>query len=149
MVLRAVVGDNRRLSSQDHDGSDPISPVPNSPDFVEHVRELMRARGREVTARAMFGGHGVYVDGLFVAIVPDDVLYLRAGERAKPRYDALGLEPFEYATRGGRGRAMSYRRAPDDAMESPAAMAPWLALAREAALEARKPPRGRKSGVRV
>ena len=124
--------------------------MPNSRDFVDHVRERMRARGREVVARAMFGGHGIYVDGLFVAIVAGDVLYLRAGERAKPRYDALGLEPFEYATKDGVGRAMSYRRAPDDALESPAAMAPWLALAREAALATkparRKPKLGSKPG---
>jgi DNA transformation protein len=84
----------------------------------------------------MFGGHGVYVGGLFVAIIADDVLFLRADERSVGRFEALGLAPFEFATKDGRRQAMSYRRAPDDALESPAAMTPWLAGALDAALRA-------------
>jgi DNA transformation protein len=110
--------------------------MPNSRDFVDHVREMMRSSKREVSTKAMFGGHGVYAGGLFVAIVADDVLYLRTDERSVARFDALGLEPFEFSTKDGRRQAISYRRAPDEALESPAAMAPWLAGALDAALRA-------------
>jgi len=110
--------------------------MPNTREFVDHVREMMRGGAREASTRAMFGGHGVYVGGLFVAIIANDVLFLRADERSVGRFDALGLEPFEFATKDGRRQAMSYRRAPDDALESPAAMAPWLAGALDAALRA-------------
>jgi DNA transformation protein len=74
----------------------------NSRDFLDHLRELMRAGGRTASVRAMFGGLGVYVDGLFVAIVDDDVLYLRADDQSC-RVSALGLSPFAYATKDGAG----------------------------------------------
>jgi len=50
--------------------------VANSKDFVAHVLEMMRPVG-SASARAMFGGHGVYLEGLIVGIVDDDVLYLK------------------------------------------------------------------------
>ena len=106
----------------------------NSPDFLDHLRELMGAGGRTVSARAMFGAHGVYVDGLFVAIVDDDVLYLRADDVNRGAFSDLGLPPFEYTTKGGARHAMSYFRAPDDALESVHAMAPWVRSALGAAL---------------
>jgi DNA transformation protein len=108
--------------------------VPNTADFVEYLTELMRAGGQAIVARAMFGGHGLYVDGLFFGIVVDDVLYLRvdAGSRA-----AFGdAAPFEFMTRDGRRQAMSYLRAPDEALERPDAMAQWVRLAVGAALRA-------------
>jgi len=108
----------------------------NSPGFLDHLRELMRAGGRTVATRGMFGGHGVYVDGLFVAIVNDDVLYLRADDRNRAEFSALGLPPFEYTTKNGARHEMSYRRAPDDALESAHAMAPWVRSALGAALRA-------------
>ena len=106
----------------------------NSSGFIDYLRELMRAGGRTVATRAMFGGHGVYVDGLFVAIVDDDVLYLRADDVNRGAFSDLGLPPFEYTTKGGARHAMSYFRAPDDALESMHAMAPWVRSALGAAL---------------
>ncbi len=111
----------------------------NSPDFVAHVVELMREAGR-VTSRAMFGGHGVYVDGVIVAIVVADVLYLKTDDETRPRFVAEGLAPFEYATRRGTREVTSYFAPPGEALESPAAMRDWLRLAIGAALrnQARK-----------
>lgn len=108
----------------------------NSRDFLDHLCELMRDGGRTVSVRAMFGGHGVYVDGLFVAIVDDDVVYLRADDRNRAEFSALGLSPFAYTTKDGSRHEMSYHRAPDDALESAHAMAPWARSALGAALRA-------------
>lgn len=88
-----------------------------------------------VTARRMFGGHGLYADGRFFALIDDDTLYLKCDEATRARFDALELPPFVYA-KDGKGMALSYRRAPDDALESPAAMRLWTRLAVEAALRA-------------
>ena len=118
----------------------------NSAAFLDHLRELMRAGGRAVSARAMFGGHGLYVDGLFVAIVDDDVLYLRADDASRAEFASLGLPPFEYATKEGKRHAMSYLRAPDEALDSAQAMAPWVRSALGAALRAAASPASRKSG---
>lgn len=107
----------------------------NSRGFVDHVLELARGAG-PASARAMFGGHGVYVDGLIVAIIDDDTLYLKSDAQTRATFDARHLAPFEYVTKDGEQMLTSYRRAPDEALESPAAMLQWLRLAQGAALRA-------------
>jgi DNA transformation protein and related proteins len=122
--------------------------MPNTTGFLDYLRELTRGSGRAVTTRAMFGGHGVYVDGLFVAIVDDDVLYLRVDDGNRAEFAALDLPPFEFMTKDGKRQAMSYRRAPDDAMENAEAMVPWVRSAIGAALRAaskRDAPRTKRS----
>ena len=122
--------------------------MPNSADFIAHVLELMRpAAAATATARAMFGGHGVYADGIIVAIVIDDTVYFKTDDTNRDEFTALGMEAFAYVTREGARHVMSYHRAPDEALESPAAMARWLRSAMGAALRRAKakPPR-RKIG---
>jgi DNA transformation protein len=110
----------------------------NSRDCIAHVLELMRP----ASARAMFGGHGIYVESMIVALVVDDVLYLKTDGETRPRFVALGLEPFRYAKKSGQVEVTSYYCPPDEALESPDAMRDWLRLACGAALRAavrRKP----------
>lgn len=103
--------------------------------FVAHCLELLAPLGA-VRARRMFGGHGLYVDALFVAIVAGEVLYLKADARAQPAFADAGCRPFAYAAAGGRRTVMAYWSAPDEAMDSPAAMQPWARLALASALRA-------------
>ena len=113
----------------------------NTPDFIAHVLELMRPSGR-ASARVMFGGHGLYLDGLIVAIVVEDVLYLKTDDETRPAYLRRALGPFSYTTKEGKAHAMSYHRAPDEAVEGPDAMREWLRPALGAALRnAQKKPR--------
>ncbi len=105
------------------------------PGFVAHCLELLSPLG-EARARRMFGGHGLYVDDLFVAIVAGDRLYLKAGAEAAPRFDAAGGEPFTYE-REGRRATLGFWTPPAEAMESSELMRPWARLALQAALSAR------------
>ena len=73
----------------------------NTPDFIAHLLELMRPAGR-ASARAMFGGHGLYLDGLIVAIVVEDVLYLKTDDETRSAYVQRELDPFCYTTRDGK-----------------------------------------------
>jgi DNA transformation protein len=121
--------------------------VANSRDYVAHVLELMRPAGA-ATARAMFGGHGLYVDGLIVGIVVDDVLYLKTDERTRAQFAAGGGGPFRYATKRGAVQVSTYWQPPEDALEGAAALRGWLRLAVDAALRGRGAPRPRKAGRR-
>ncbi|WP_284616328.1 TfoX/Sxy family protein [Aquabacterium humicola] len=84
----------------------------------------------------MFGGHGLYVDELFVALLIGDVLYLRTDDETREAFRAASSAPFDYATRDGQRIVMSYWAAPQEAMESPALMLPWARLAIASALRA-------------
>lgn len=103
--------------------------------FVEHVLELLAPLG-PVRSRAMFGGHGLYLDGLFVAIIADEGLYLKADAASQGRFAAAGGQPFVYAT-AGREIRLNFWSPPAEALDSPALMAPWARLALQAALAAR------------
>ncbi|CAL94908.1 TfoX/Sxy family protein [Azoarcus olearius] len=118
-------------------------------EFTDHLVETFAALGA-VRARRMFGGHGLYLDGVMFGLVVDDVLYLKADAQTLPRFAELGLPCFEYA-RNGRTVQVSYHRAPDEVLESPDAAAQWGRLALAAALRAARPakarrPRGQSAG---
>ena len=108
----------------------------NSRDFIDHVLELMRGAGTP-SARAMFGGHGVYLDGLIVGIVVDDMLYFKTDEATRGAYTKRALPPFRYRGHDGEWRDTSYFRAPDEALESPPMMREWLRAALAASLLAK------------
>lgn len=109
--------------------------MPADTEFVAHCRELLAPLGA-VRSRRMFGGHGFYVDDLFIALIAFGRLYLKVDERSRARFQAAGCEPFVY---DGKGRpvTMGYFTAPEEAIESPALMQPWARLALDAAVRAR------------
>ena len=106
-----------------------------SQDFIAYVEELCSDLGA-VSARAMFGGHALYFEGLLIGVVMDDGLYLKVDSQTQPLFEAEGCAPFVY-TQTEKPLTMSYWSVPDAAMDSPQAMLPWAKLAYEAAL--RKP----------
>lgn len=102
--------------------------------FIDYVMELLGPFGT-VRTRRMFGGYGVYLDGLMFAIVMDDTLYLKADAMNRAEFEQAGCERFTY-TRKGVPAALGFYRAPDGAMESPEPMLPWARTAYAAALRA-------------
>ncbi len=104
-------------------------------EFVEHVLELLVPLGR-ISARRMFGGHGLYCDGLFFGIVHDGTLYLKADDGNRREFELAGCEAFSYS-RMGRRATLRFYRAPEDAMDAARAMLPWARGSLAAALRAR------------
>ena len=119
--------------------------MPAKDEFVHHCAELFAPLGPVRVAR-MFGGHGIYVDGLFIAIVAADTLYLKADDQTAPSFDKAGGARFEYEAQGRKRVSLHYWTPPAEAMESPQLMAPWARMAIDAAVRARakSPPRGKK-----
>ena len=100
-------------------------------DFIAYLHELLEPIGK-VSARAMFGGHGVYVDAIIIGIVVEGRLYLKADALTEPQFVATGNAPFTYPSKNG-PMTMGYWSVPDEAMDSSEAMRPWAKLAMEAA----------------
>ena len=108
------------------------------PPFVLHCLELLEPIG-PVRAKRMFGGYGLYAQDLFVALIADEGLYLRADEASEPHFRQAGGQPFEFEARGRR-MTLRYWTHPAEALESPAIMQPWAQQALRAALSARAKP---------
>ena len=109
------------------------------PDFTAHLHDLFAALG-PIGTRAMFGGHGVYFDGLIIGTVIDDALYLKTDAQTRAHFEGSGCTPFVYTSQQ-QPITTSYWSLPEDAMESPQAMLPWAKLAFEAALRKPKSPK--------
>src|SRR4029453_19468238 len=64
-----------------------------SDDYRDFVLEQPAPAGR-VTSRAMFGGVGLYLDGVFFALIHDDTLFFKTDEETRKRYESAGSKPF-------------------------------------------------------
>lgn len=115
----------------------PAAPVNRQ--FADYCCDLLASQGPCLPKR-MFGGWGISIDGLTLAIIADlgsgDKLWLKADEQARGRFEAAGCERFIYHGKTKTSN-MGYYTAPEEAMDSQEAMRPWAALALECALRAR------------
>ena len=112
-------------------------------DFADYCCELLASVG-PCKARRMFGGWGISVDGMSVALIADlgagEKLWLKADEETRAQWVAAGCARFIYtSTKNGvtRDLGMNYYSAPEEAMDSPDAMRPWARLALDCALQAK------------
>ncbi|KWS07171.1 hypothetical protein AZ78_4732 [Lysobacter capsici AZ78] len=103
-----------------------------SADLIAHLQDVAADFGA-LSARRMFGGYGIYHDGVMIGLISDEVLYLKVDDQSRERFRAADSGPFLY-TRRGETVPTSYWSVPEAAMESPQEMRPWLVLAYEAAL---------------
>jgi len=101
-------------------------------EFVKHVVDLMQSIG-PVRAKRMFGGHGIFLEGLMLGLIADSVLYLKVDNETQREFESFGLQPFIY-NRKGKGIRMSYYQAPEEAMDDSDAMNRWANKAYEAAV---------------
>ena len=101
-------------------------------EFVAHVIDCLRDIG-PVESKRMFGGWGLYHDGVFFALILRDVLYLKTDERNRAQFDAKNLEHFTFV-KGGKTIVTGYRAAPEEAFEDRRVMAQWAKSAYAAAL---------------
>ena len=115
--------------------------MPADQDFVDHCLELLQPLGRP-RAKRMFGGHGIYLDERFIALVANGQLFLKADAQAQPAFEQAGSAPCRFSYPDGRSITMAYWSAPEQALDNPGDMAPWARLALDSALRAAasKPP---------
>lgn len=100
--------------------------------FADFVLEQM-AGVSGVGKRAMFGGFGIYRDGLMFALVADEGLYFKANDHLSEDFIALGLLPFAYQSKG-KTVTLKYYRAPESVFEDSDQMRHWAEKAYRCAL---------------
>jgi DNA transformation protein and related proteins len=106
-----------------------------SPEYRAFVLEQL-GRVAPVTSRPMFGGLGVYSDGLFFALVAGETLCLKVDDSTRGDYEAIGMGPFRPF--GEDKPMMGYYELPPDLLEDADALRPWVHKAIDVARRSRK-----------
>jgi len=118
--------------------------MPTSAGYLDFIKEQFSDFG-PVSVRRMFGGAGVYQDGLMFALIADETLYLKADSVSQGEFEALNLQPFTYTAKGEQKIVMAYWRAPEACLDDRDEMTLWAHKAFAAALRASKPAKTLKS----
>lgn len=115
-----------------------------TPPFVEYILDMLGDLG-DVRSRAMFGGYGIYHDGVMIGLIASSVFYLKVDDGNRGAFEHAGSRPFTYR-RKGRKKAvvMSYWEVPADVLENREAVCRWTRSARAAALRSKAKPGKRK-----
>ena len=105
--------------------------MPKKSEFVEYLTGQLQPLGT-VSARAMFGGWGFYLDGRMFALVAGDAFYIKADDANRAQFTSRGLEPFRYEMQGG-AREMAYFQPPAEALDDAEMLCAWAQKGVEAA----------------
>jgi DNA transformation protein and related proteins len=117
----------------------------------EFIRELFAPFG-PVTVKRMFGGAGIWSDGLMFGLVFDGAIYLKVNETSIPDFEREGSRPFVYTRAKSKGRvgraSLSYWRLPERLYDDPKELAAWASRAHAIAQSKKLAPRGKKPAPR-
>jgi DNA transformation protein len=101
---------------------------------AEGLKALFQPFG-EVTVKRMFGGSGVYAQGLCFAIESHGEVFLKVDAESQAAFSAAGSSPFIYVAKG-KPMATSYWRLPARAHDETDELRRWASLGLDAARRA-------------
>jgi DNA transformation protein len=107
-----------------------------SPSFRAFTLEQLGRTTPGIRARSMFGGVGVYAGSLFFALLADDSVYFKVDETTRDQFENRGMGPFRPF--GPDGEVMQYYEVPEDVLEDPEALRPWVEAAVAVAARAKR-----------
>jgi DNA transformation protein len=86
-----------------------------------------------ITSRRMFGGWGIYKDGVFFALIAGDELYFKASDMTLQKYKNADSRPFTYSKKD-KMVSLSYWLVGEEILENKETLMEWV----EEAVEAQK-----------
>jgi len=110
--------------------------MPVSRQYRDFVLEQF-GRVVPVTSRAMFGGVGIYSDGLFFALLDDDRVYLKVDATNRPDFERAGMGPFQPYGDGSKPMT-GYSELPAELLEDPHTLRPWVEKSLDVARRGRR-----------
>lgn len=84
-------------------------------------------------SRPMFGGHGLYLDDVFFALIAHDTLYLKTDEQNRPDYIKAKSKPFSFESSREGLVITSYWQCPDAVLRDTRKLRCWTEKALDAA----------------
>ncbi len=99
-----------------------------SESLVALLQEHLEPIGR-ITLKRMFSGAGVYCDGVIFGLILRDTLHFKVDDGNRAAYQAEGMEPFSYQSKGKTRQVGAYWRVPERLFDEPEEMLEWARAA--------------------
>lgn len=113
--------------------------MPVSPSYRTYVLEQLQGTAPTV-ARSMFGGVGLYREGIFFGLIAEDCLYFKVDDSNRPEFAAAGSAAFR--PYGESSYTMQYYEVPAHVLDDRVLLGEWaakaVAVARQSATARRK-----------
>jgi DNA transformation protein len=110
--------------------------------FQTLVQDQLGRVAPDLRARRMFGAVGLYAGDLFFALISDDTLYFKADAATRAAFEERGMVPFRPF--GDARTSLHYYQLPDELLEDPDALRPWVENALASARRAKGRPSRRR-----
>jgi len=91
-----------------------------------------------ISSRAMFGGWGIYQDGVIFGLIAEEQLYFKAGEHNRSDFEQYGSQPFIYEAKNHQRTNMGYSSVPEEILSDPELIRDWVTKAVQVSLSKRK-----------
>ena len=106
-----------------------------SGEFLDYVVDQFSG-WNNISVRRMFGGAGLYCDGVMFGLVADDIMYLKVDETNRNQFIKAGSKPFQPYP--DKPISMSYYEVPVDILENPSSLAKWAQKSLNIAIKKKK-----------
>lgn len=106
--------------------------------FHEYILHEVLYDIEGISSRAMFGGYGIYKDGLIFALIADGKLYFKVGQSNIEDYKRYESKPFVYEMGDHKSTTMSYWELPESVMEDRVELREWIEKAVHVSREAKR-----------
>lgn len=103
--------------------------------IVEQLSEFDALHNFGVTTKKMFGGVGIFCNGVMFGMIGGGKFRLRVDEENKPDYEAKGMNSYNPKKKG---KGMPYWEVPVEVLEDKTQLTKWATKAHEAALRGKK-----------
>ena len=104
-------------------------------DYANYIVDKLSGLG-DVTGRAMFGGYGIFHEGLMFALISEGVLFFKVDDSNRKVYEDAGSQKFTHG--------ISYWEVPTEVFEDNARLYEWANISIDLA-KAKARPKKKKS----
>ena len=106
-----------------------------SQEYQDYVIDQLSAVG-SIQSKRMFGGVGLYADGIFFALIANDILYQKVDDTNRRDYESAGMDAFRPYP--DKTRSMQYFEVPVEVLEDQQELNAWARKSIAVALHAKK-----------
>jgi DNA transformation protein len=102
--------------------------------YLQYIQDQLSEFG-QVEIKRMFGGIGIFKEGLMFAKIGGDTFRLKVDESNQQQFEDRGMKPFHSEKKK---KGMPYWEVPQDVLEDRTELAKWANQSFEIALKSKK-----------